>query len=105
MLTPDTMPTIEFLPNRLGPAVRVEAEGPIVDVCDDARAPVDFSCRSASCGTCRVAVLTGAELLEPPREDELEVLRLFEAGDGERLACQAKARPGPGLVRLRWIDE
>jgi ferredoxin len=99
------VPTLEVLPNRLGPAVRVEADGPLVDVCDEAHAPVDFSCRSASCGTCRVAVITGAELLEPPREDEIEVLRIFEAGKDERLACQARARPGPGLVQLRWIDE
>jgi ferredoxin len=99
------MPTIEILASLAGPAVRVEGGGPLVDVCDEARAPVEFSCRAASCGTCRVEVLAGAELLEPPGEDELRVLaraapRLARA---ERLACQAVVRPGPGLVRIRWI--
>lgn len=97
------MPTIEFLASPLRPAVTAEAEGPLIDVCDDARAPVELSCRSASCGTCRVEVLAGADLLEPPRDDELEVLRLFAAPPQQRLACQAAARPGPGLVRLRWV--
>ena len=97
------MPTFEFLSSPLGPAVRAEAAGRLIDVCDDARAPVAFSCRSASCGTCRVEVLAGADLLEPPGPDELETLRLLGAPLGERLACQATARPGPGLIRLRWV--
>ena len=95
------MPTVEITENELGPAVTLEAEGPIVDVCDDAHAPVLFSCRSASCGTCRVEVLVGAELLDPAGEDEREVLRIFAAGAGERLACQAVARPGPFLIEAR----
>jgi ferredoxin len=99
------MPLIEILASRLGPAVHVDADGPLVDVCDDARAPIDFSCRSASCGTCRVRVLEGAALLEPPRDDELEVLRLFDSPPDARLACQAKASPGAGVIRLAWIDD
>lgn len=96
------MPTIELLASLAGPAVRVEAAGPLIDVCDDARAPVQLSCRGANCGICRVEVLAGAELLDPPRADELEVLRLAGAPPGHRLACQAVVRTGPGLVRLRW---
>jgi len=101
------MPTIEFAANDLGPAVSVEASGGdrLLDVCDDARAPVAFSCRSASCGTCRVEVTSGASLLEPPRRDEIEVLELFAATKSERLACQAVIRGGPGLIKLRWIRD
>lgn len=74
----------------------------LVDLCDEKSAPVPFSCRSASCGTCRVAVLAGAELLEPPRDDELEVLDVFGDDPGAtRLACQARLKAGPGLVRVR----
>jgi ferredoxin len=100
------MPTIEFLPSRIGPGVRVEdAHGPLIDVCDEVQAPLEFGCRSASCGTCRVIVLTGGELLELPEDDEVEVLDVFGAELDERLACQAKIRPGPGLIQLRWIED
>lgn len=73
----------------------------LVDVCDEHGAPVPFSCRSASCGTCRVDVLEGADFLEPPKDAELEVLELF--GDDparRRLACQARLGDRAGRVRL-----
>jgi ferredoxin len=98
------VPTIEFLESAAGPPRTAEGEGPLIDICDEARAPVEFSCRSASCGTCRVEVLAGGDLLEPARDDELELLRALGAPPRQRLACQAIARPGPGLVRLRWVS-
>ena len=99
------MPDIELLESPAGPGARVSGSGPLVDVCDEARAPVDFSCRAASCGTCRVEVLEGADLLLPPQPDELDVLGRLgpKAAAAHRLACQAVVRPGPGLLRLRWV--
>jgi ferredoxin len=89
-------------------APRVEVDAPdgarLIDVCDERNAPVPFSCRSASCGTCRIDVLEGGELLEPPRDEELDILDIF--GDDpakRRLACQARVRPGPGRVRVRPV--
>ncbi len=87
-----------------GPSVEADAPegGPLVDCCDAYCAPIPFSCRSASCGTCRVDVLEGTDCLEPPCEEELEVLDVF--GDDParcRLACQARVRPGPGRLRVR----
>ncbi len=76
--------------------------GRLIDVCDAHGAPVPFSCRSASCGTCRVDLLEGAALLEEPAQDELDVLAVF--GDDpvrRRLACQSVVREGPGLLRIR----
>ncbi len=87
----------------MGPAVTTEGEGRIVDLCDDHRAPIGFWCRSADCGTCRVEVLAGAELLEPAREDERALLGRLAAPPAQRLACQAMLRAGAGLVRLRWV--
>jgi len=73
----------------------------LLDLCDALQAPVPFSCRSASCGTCRIEILEGADLLEPPREDELEVLAVFGDDPGRRrLACQARVRPGAGRLRV-----
>ncbi|MGD0530129.1 MAG: 2Fe-2S iron-sulfur cluster-binding protein [Polyangiaceae bacterium] len=89
------------------PTVEVEAPAGtrLVDLCDEASAPVPFSCRSASCGTCRVDVLEGAELLEPPRDEELDVLDIF--GDDpsrRRLACQAQIRSATGRIHVRPAD-
>jgi len=97
------VPTIVFeLPD--GPPLQAEVPegGRLLDVCDERSAPVPFSCRSASCGTCRVDVLEGGDLLEPPRTDELEILALFEDDPGRRrLACQAKVIAGVGRLRVR----
>lgn len=84
--------------------VRIEAPegGALIDMCDETSAPVPFSCRSASCGTCRVEVLEGAALLEPAKPTGIEVLDVF--GDDParvRLACQTKVKAGAGVVRIR----
>ncbi|MGK3968789.1 2Fe-2S iron-sulfur cluster-binding protein [Sorangium sp. So ce1099] len=98
------MPTIVFEASALGPAVSAEAAaGRLIDVCDDARAPIVFSCRDARCATCRVEVVEGEQLLEPPARGELDLLERLGAPPRLRLACQAVLRAGPGLVRLRGV--
>ena len=101
------MPLIVFeSPHGAPVEAQVDGAARLVDVCDEAGAPVAFSCRSASCGTCRVEVLEGADLLEPPAADELDVLGLF--GDDParmRLACQVRVRAAGGRIRLRPADE
>jgi ferredoxin len=97
------VPKIEFLGNSIGPAkvVDVESGGELVDICDHYFAPVPFSCRSASCGTCHVEILEGAGYLYPPEEPEEELLDIL-GGDGTtRLACQARVKAGPGFIRIR----
>jgi ferredoxin len=95
--------TLEILGGPLGPAVRGAVTGRLLDACDALGAPVGFSCRSARCCTCRVDVLAGAALLDPPGDDERELLLLHRSTPGQRLACQVTLRPGPGLLRLRWV--
>jgi ferredoxin len=97
------MPVVEFMASSAGPAVRVEAAGRLLDICDEIGAPVEFSCRAATCGTCRVEVEAGSDLLELPGPDEQEGLRVLAVPPGQRLACQVMVRPGSGLVRLRWV--
>jgi ferredoxin len=97
------VPKIEFLANSIGPAkvVDVAEGGELVDICDHYFAPIPFSCRSASCGTCHIEVVEGAGFLEPPEEAEEELLDIL-AGDGTtRLACQARVKAGAGLIRIR----
>jgi 2Fe-2S ferredoxin len=99
------VPTIEFCANAIGRTKIVEAPegGDLVDLCDHILAPIPFSCRSASCGTCHVQILEGLDFFEPPGPDEAELLELLGGEGPHRLACQARLLPGPGLVRLRAV--
>lgn len=74
--------------------------GRLLDACDETRAPVSFSCRSATCGTCLVRVEVGGELLEPPGREETELLGALSLARTHRLACKAVARAEPGTLIL-----
>lgn len=100
------MPTIEFEGAGIAgdKMIDVPEGGDLVDICDQVLAPIPFSCRSASCGTCHIVVLEGHELLEKPDEDEEDLLDLLDGPEGSRLACQARVKAGPGLIRVRPIS-
>lgn len=93
--------------NVIGAAKVVEAPdgGELVDLCDEVLAPVPFSCRSASCATCQVEIVEGLELLEPPGDEERELLELLQGPPNVRLACQTRVRAGGGCVRLKPVGE
>lgn len=97
------MPLIRVVESRVGADRETDVEGgvPLVDVCDEARLPIPFSCRSASCATCHVLVVEGAELLEPPAEDEEDLLAFIRAPAGSRLACQAVVKAEAGTLVLK----
>jgi ferredoxin len=101
------MPIITFEDPAGSPTV-VDAPdgGALVDLCDANATAVPFSCRSASCATCRVQVLEGAELLSEAGDEELAILDVFGVDPrSQRLACQAKVIPGPGRVRVRPAED
>jgi len=100
------MPTVLFEGNVFGEECRVDSGegGPLVDLCDQASAPVPFSCRGATCGTCLIEILQGAELFEEPQLAEAELLRILGHPPELRLACQAELKKDDGLVRLRIAD-
>jgi ferredoxin len=80
--------------------------GSLADLCDDTEAPIPFSCRSASCATCHVEVLEGQDALLPPEDEELDVLDAIQSPPPRfRLACCAKLKPGPAVVRVRAQNE
>jgi 2Fe-2S ferredoxin len=101
------MPTVYFEGNIFGEDTVAEVPdgGALVDVCDRASAPVPFSCRSATCGTCRIEVVEGAALFEAPEPEEAELLEILGDPSHFRLACQAKLRKAAGVVRLRINDD
>ncbi|HMJ16485.1 MAG TPA: 2Fe-2S iron-sulfur cluster-binding protein [Polyangiaceae bacterium] len=97
------MPRIEFLASEFGPAKVFDAPsgGELLDMCDEVRAPIPFSCRSASCATCEVEVVEGMELLETPEPVEQELLDILGAPEDHRLACQVKVKAERGVVRIK----
>ena len=100
------MPTIEFEGAGIAGDKKAEAPdgGALLDICDLVLAPIAFSCRSASCGTCHVQILEGQDLLEAPGEEEEDLLDLLDGPENSRLACQAKVKAGGGLIRIRPIQ-
>ncbi len=101
------MATIVF-ETKKGPVLTVHLPegGSLADLCDEKNAPVPFSCRSASCGTCCIQVLEGHAELLTPADEELDVLdALDRKASTYRLACQAIAKGGQGILRIRSVDE
>ncbi|MFL6230974.1 MAG: hypothetical protein ACJ741_19535 [Pyrinomonadaceae bacterium] len=70
--------------------------------------PIPVQCRSASCGTCWVGVLGGAEKLSPVEERERKVMRLLGYIDTDderpliRLSCQARGTGAVSVVVPPW---
>ena len=70
--------------------------------------PIPVECRSASCGTCWVGVLGGAEKLSPVAARESKKIKEFgyiDTADARpliRLACQAQAEGAVSVVIPPW---
>lgn len=70
--------------------------------------PIPVQCRSASCGTCWVGVLGGAEKLTPVSPRERKAMQLFGYVDTDdpqptiRLACQAQGEGAVSIVIPTW---
>jgi ferredoxin len=77
--------------------------------CTPGEGPIPVECRAASCGTCWVGVLAGAEKLSPvsPR-DEGRRMKVFGYLDSDhekpiiRLACQARTFGAVSIVIPPW---
>jgi ferredoxin len=77
--------------------------------CIPGEGPIPVECRSASCGTCWVGIIAGADRLSPIAErEEARPLRAFGYTDAReprplvRLACQAKAFGAVTVVIPPW---
>ena len=77
--------------------------------CTPREGPIPVECRAASCGTCWVGVLGGAEKLSPVNDrDERRRMKVFgylDSGDEQpliRLACQARAHGAISIVIPPW---
>lgn len=77
--------------------------------CTHGEGPIPVECRAASCGTCWVGILAGAEKLSPVVErDEGRRMKVFGYTDTQepnplvRLACQARAFGAVSIVIPPW---
>lgn len=97
------MARVRFLPNEFETEVSVGSR--LIDTTDEhPESGVPFSCRSASCGVCRVEVMAGAEGLAPADDDEKDVLEIFGDGPEVRLCCQITLVKDVELLELRVCD-
>lgn len=74
----------------------------LMDACEQHGAAVEFSCRAASCSTCRVQVLEGASLLAPPDAWERELIAALGHPEAIRFCCTARVADAAreGTVRM-----
>ena len=77
--------------------------------CTPGEGPIPVECRAASCGTCWVGLLGGAEKLSPVVDrDERRRMKVFGYVDTAeeqpliRLACQARAKGAVSIVIPPW---
>src|SRR5262245_14223188 len=98
------MTRLRFDPS--GFETRIERGTRVLDVTDEhPEADVAYSCRDASCGTCRVEVVQGAEAFASPEVHEASLLALQSAPSGVRLACQLRVAKDVPLVVLRKVED
>ena len=75
--------------------IEVDRWTSILDAALDAKVPLYHTCGgNASCSTCRVLVLKGAENLSGIESAEAQVLDAFDLAPPHRLGCQAQILKG-----------
>jgi 2Fe-2S ferredoxin len=93
------MPRVTFLP--AGLTVECEDGDNILAVGRRHQVPIETACvGKATCGLCRVRVVSGAEFLSPFNQDEEKHLGNVYFLTKVRLACQSIVRGGDVTVEL-----
>ena len=93
------MPKISFANKQL--TFEVEKGLSILESALQHNVPIYHTCGgNASCSTCRVRILKGAEHLSPADEAELQVLDAFDLTPPYRLGCQALLLGGEVEVEI-----
>ncbi|MGH7197366.1 MAG: 2Fe-2S iron-sulfur cluster-binding protein [Candidatus Omnitrophota bacterium] len=93
------MPRIFF--REKGLHVEADRWTSILDAALDSKVPIYHTCGgNASCSTCRVLVLKGAENLSGIETAEAQVLDAFDLKPPYRLGCQAQVLKGEVEVEI-----
>jgi ferredoxin len=93
------MPKITLLRN--GRTYEVPVGTSFLDFCLDQKAPHDFGCTAGSCGTCVLALESGAQNVNPVSPDEAETLEMCTSVEGARLGCQLRVQ---GDITVRQLE-
>ena len=80
------MPKITFV--KTGDSFEVPKGQSFLEFCQANDAPHEFGCTVGSCGTCALALESGAENVQPPDDEERETLEMSTDVEGARLGCQ-----------------
>lgn len=92
------MPKVTILPEQR--SAEVTPGEYLLQAGEKAGVEMEAGCFRCSCGTCAVEIVSGLENLEPPSDQELDVLDGWNR-DSERyrLSCCAKIRVGEVVIR------
>ena len=93
------MPKVTLLPG--GQSAHVPAGTLLLDAGELAGVEMEAGCFNCSCGTCAVEIASGMENLDPPTDEELNVLDQWNKDPEKyRLTCCVKIQKGEAVIRL-----
>jgi ferredoxin len=93
------MPKVTLLPG--GQSAEVPADTLLLDAGEAAGVEMEAGCFNCSCGTCAVEIASGMENLDPPTDEELNVLDQWNKDPEKyRLTCCVKIQKGEVVIRL-----
>lgn len=98
------MPTVRFKPQ--DKVVEAKKASTILETALDHNIPLHHTCGgNASCSTCRVKILNGAQNLSPIESAEAQILDSFDLKPPYRLSCQAMIINGDIEVEIPDRDK
>lgn len=93
------MPKVTLLPG--GQSAEVPPDTLLLDAGEKAGVEMEAGCFNCSCGTCAVAIASGMENLDPPTDEELNVLDQWNKDPEKyRLTCCVKIKQGDVVIKL-----
>jgi ferredoxin len=93
------MPNVTLMPG--GQSAEVPPGTLLLDAGEEAGVEMEAGCFNCSCGTCAIAIDSGMENLEPPTDEELNVLDQWNKDPEKyRLTCCVKILKGDVVMRM-----
>ena len=93
------MPKVTLLPG--GQSAEVPPGTLLLDAGELAGVEMEAGCFNCSCGTCAIEIVSGMENIEPPTDEELNVLDQWNKDpDKYRLTCCVKVLKGDVVMRM-----
>ena len=95
----DFMPKVTLLPG--GQTAQVPPDTLLLDAGEAAGVEMEAGCFNCSCGTCAIQIVSGMENIDPPTDEELNVLDQWNKDpDKYRLTCCVKILKGEVVMRM-----